>query len=80
MTEAQKIISEAIRRNEEIIVSLTLQNQALASQLPQPAPVQRQESGYFIDPKTGERCWYDKKAKARWEREQKRLTLIKGGN
>jgi len=76
MTDHDRLISETIRKNQEIILSLTLINQTLESQLPQAvnatsSPVK----GYYICPKTGERHWFDEKAKARHERNKKRLTL-----
>ena len=73
MTDLERLISETIKKNQEIIVSLTLQNQALSSQLPQQKIIQnKSDNGYFTDP-YGKKVWYDKKAEARHKR---RLTLI----
>ena len=73
MTDLERLISETIKKNQEIIVSLTLQNEALSSQLPQQKIIQnKSDNGYFTDP-YGKRHWYDKKAEAKHKR---RLTLI----
>jgi hypothetical protein len=77
MTDLERLISETIKKNQEIIVSLTLQNEALSTQLPQ-QKTNQESKGYYVCPKTGERHWFDKKAEARHEKELKRkiLTLI----
>ena len=72
MTDLERLISETIKKNQEIIVSLTLQNEALSSQLPQQKTIRSTDNGYFTDP-YGKRHWYDKKAEAKHKR---RLTLI----
>jgi len=72
MTDLERLISETIKKNQEIIVSLTLQNEALSSQLPQQKTIPQKSGGYFTDP-YGKKVWYDKKAESKHKR---RLTLI----
>ena len=78
MTDHDRLISETIRETEKIIVSLTLIIQSLSGQLPQHKTQVEKSEGFYICPKTGRREWFDKKAKARFEKAEKRgkLTLI----
>jgi hypothetical protein len=74
--DQEKIIRDIVIANKEIINRLHLQNQALVAQLPEERPG-RPARG-FIDLPDGKRLWYDQKAQARWEKEQrgKKLTLM----
>jgi hypothetical protein len=75
MTDHDRLISEIIRENEKTILSLTLINQSLATQLPQ-QKTNQESKGFYVCPKTGERHWFDRKAEARHLKERKKLTLI----
>ena len=80
MTPKDTTIIEAIRKIDEVILTLTLQKQSLASQLPETKPTKKKASPeYWICPVTGKREWIgDKKTREKNKaRHERGLRLIK---
>lgn len=77
-SEQENVIRDTINKSREIIVTLRLQIQALAAQLPESKASPPQKiPDFYICPLTGKREWIgDKKTraknKARFERKQKK--------
>lgn len=76
--DTQTRIREIKRAADDTIRSLHLIQQALNSLLPSKSK-EIKKLEYIVSEKTGKKLWIDKKAKKRFEQNQRKLKLLEGG-